>query len=241
MLQQFNHDQFGAIRVLADVDGPLWRASDLCTALGYANPRDAVARHVDEEDVVKRDTPTSGGIQSLTYLNESGLYALILGSKLPSAKVFKRWVTGEVLPAIRQHGQYGMPANLPNFASPVEAARAWADQLELREQAEAKVALLAPKAAVVERIVEAGNTKNLTEAAKIMALSPKAFIDRLLADKVLYRTRTDGGLLPYQEQIDKGRFVVKTGEQNGHAYTQTRVTMQGVAWLTARYYGEVAA
>lgn len=94
------------IRVLT-IDGEPWFvASDVATALGYANPRDAVARLVDDEDkgVGNHDTP--GGVQSLSIVNESGLYALIFGSKLPAAKAFKRWVTAEVLPALRRTGTY---------------------------------------------------------------------------------------------------------------------------------------
>ena len=79
----------------------------MATALGYSNPRDALSRHVDGEDkgVAKRDT--LGGGQDLTIINESGLYSLILSSKLPNAKKFKRWVTSEVLPSIRKNGRYG--------------------------------------------------------------------------------------------------------------------------------------
>lgn len=88
-------------------DGLLWlEANQVCRALEYANPRDAVARHVDEGDVVKHDTPTESGIQAKNYVNESGLYALIFGSKKDSAKTFKRWVTSEVLPQIRKTGGY---------------------------------------------------------------------------------------------------------------------------------------
>ena len=84
---------------------------DVAMALGYSNTRKAVLVHVDAEDkgVTKWDTP--GGIQEMTIINESGLYSLILGSKLESAKRFKRWVTSEVLPCIRKHGGYIVPQN----------------------------------------------------------------------------------------------------------------------------------
>lgn len=110
-IQIFNSPQFGEIRVIGTSEEPLFRASDICSALGYSNPRKAIADHVDEGDVTKRDTPTFNQygvevIQQATFINESGLYALIFGSKLESAKAFKRWVTLEVLPSIRKTGIY---------------------------------------------------------------------------------------------------------------------------------------
>lgn len=106
-------------------DGLLWlEANQVCRALEYANPRDAVARHVDEGDVVKHDTPTASGIQSKNFVNESGLYALIFGSKKDSAKAFKRWVTSEVLPAIRKTGEYRATINTEQQRAIQEAVNA---------------------------------------------------------------------------------------------------------------------
>ncbi|WP_206668442.1 BRO-N domain-containing protein [Aeromonas veronii] len=97
------------IRIITDEHGDPWFvAKDVCEALGYTNSRKALSDHVDEEDVTKRDTLTKGGIQAISYINESGLYSLILSSKLDSAKRMKRWVTSEVLPSIRKTGSYGV-------------------------------------------------------------------------------------------------------------------------------------
>lgn len=102
--------QFGfegePVKMVMEGDMPWFNANDVCQALGYVNPRDAVADHVDDEDVAKRDTLTRGGKQQVNFVNESGLYALIFGSGKPKAKRFKRWVTSEVLPSIRRTGQY---------------------------------------------------------------------------------------------------------------------------------------
>ena len=109
IITSFSNDKFGSIRVCgADTENPLFCAMDLCRALGYSNGRDAVAKHVDSEDVAKRDTLTKGGTQQLTFVTESGMYALILGSKLPQARQFKHWVTSEVLPSIRKTGSYSV-------------------------------------------------------------------------------------------------------------------------------------
>lgn len=104
----FSNPQFGEIRTLADeANEPLFCAADVCKVLGYTNPRKAVADHVSEDDVTKRDTIDNlGRTQTASFVNESGLYSLIFGSKLESAKAFKRWVTSEVLPAIRKTGGY---------------------------------------------------------------------------------------------------------------------------------------
>jgi prophage antirepressor-like protein len=106
-LQIFNSEEFGNIRT-AEIDGkPYFVGTDVAKALGYNNPRDAVSRHC--KGVVKRDTPTSSGIQSMSYINEGDLYRLIMKSKLPSAEKFESWVMDEVLPTIRKTGSYQKP------------------------------------------------------------------------------------------------------------------------------------
>lgn len=102
-----------AVRVHVDDAGQPWfNANDVCTVLEFGNPRQAVESHVDDEDVQKLDTLTPGGRQRQNHVNESGLYALILGSTKDAAKRFKRWVTSEVLPAIRKTGSYNAVASL---------------------------------------------------------------------------------------------------------------------------------
>lgn len=106
-LQIFNSGEFGEIRTI-EIDGkPYFVGTDVAKALGYNNPRDAVSRHC--KGVVKRDTPTSSGIQSMSYINEGDLYRLIMKSKLPSAEKFESWVMDEVLPTIRKTGSYQKP------------------------------------------------------------------------------------------------------------------------------------
>ncbi len=104
----FRNEEFGEIRTMSDEkEGtPLFCFKDVCDALGYVNNRNALKRHVEEGDVLKRYTPTVSGEQEMAYVNESGLYALMLGSKLEKAKRFRHWVTSEVLPSIRKSGAY---------------------------------------------------------------------------------------------------------------------------------------
>lgn len=106
-LQIFNNEEFGEVR-MTEIDGkPYFVATDVATALGYTNPRKAVNDHC--KGVTKRDTPTSSGVQSMSYINEGDLYRLIMKSKLPSAEKFERWVMDEVLPSIRKTGGYNRP------------------------------------------------------------------------------------------------------------------------------------
>lgn len=126
--------------VLDDAGNPLFRASDLCEILEFENPRTALQNHVDPEDVLKQDTLTAGGIQAVSHVNESGMYSLIFGSKKPAAKSFKRWVTSEVLPAIRKTGTYVAPSTQMQHA--VEAL--------FSEHLEALADALVPKLRVMD-------------------------------------------------------------------------------------------
>ncbi|MDE6088014.1 MAG: AAA family ATPase [Oscillospiraceae bacterium] len=105
-IQIFNHEEFGEIRTI-EIDGQIYFVgSDIAKALGYAKPRNAIKKYVEKEDALKWGIPSNGGVQQTTIINESGLYSLVLASKLPAAKKFKHWVTSEVLPAIRKTGSY---------------------------------------------------------------------------------------------------------------------------------------
>ncbi len=109
-LQVFENPEFGSIRTV-EIDGEPWLVGkDVAVALGYQNPQRALRNHVDAEDKGVTEMVTPGGKQNLPIINESGLYSLILSSKLPGAKKFKRWVTAEVLPSIRKTGSYSVPS-----------------------------------------------------------------------------------------------------------------------------------
>ncbi len=105
-IQIFNNEKFGQIRLVLINDEPWIVGKDVAQALGYERTADAIRAHVDDEDKGVGEIPTPGGTQQMTIINESGMYALIFGSKLPSAKRFKHWVTSEVLPTIRKTGRY---------------------------------------------------------------------------------------------------------------------------------------
>lgn len=123
-IQIFNNPDFGEVRTLTINGEPWFVGKDVSTVLGYAKPTDAIRKRVDDEDrgISKMETPS--GIQEMVIINESGLYSLIFGSKLESAKKFKHWVTSEVLPQIRKSGGYSMPQQKTSRDIPVgEIAR----------------------------------------------------------------------------------------------------------------------
>lgn len=105
-LQVFNNPEFGKVRTIVISNEPWFVGKDVAMALGYKNTKDALAKHVDSDDKLGSQIATSGQRREMTLINESGLYSLILSSKLPAAKKFKHWVTSEVLPDIRKHGLY---------------------------------------------------------------------------------------------------------------------------------------
>lgn len=107
-LRIFNNEEFGNVRTVTIENEPWFVGKDVAMALGYERTADAIRQHVETEDKGVGEIQTPGGIQNMTIINESGLYALIFGSKLESAKRFKHWVTSEVLPALRKTGTYGM-------------------------------------------------------------------------------------------------------------------------------------
>lgn len=112
-LRIFNNADFGDVRTV-EKDGNIWFVGkDVAEALGYARTADAVKAHIDADDKGVCDLPTPGGRQATTIINESGLYSLVLSSKLPSAKAFKRWITSEVIPSIRKTGSYNKPSKQP--------------------------------------------------------------------------------------------------------------------------------
>ncbi|MBO5964511.1 MAG: Bro-N domain-containing protein, partial [Bacteroidaceae bacterium] len=149
----FENQEFGAIRTMSDEKGnPLFCGKDVCDALGYSRARDTIRMHVEREDAVKRSSLTNGGEQQMTFINESGLYALILSSKLESAKRFKHWVTSEVLPSIRKQGGYMVA--LENESNEVILSRALQIMQATIQRRDEQIAQLKPKADYAELVLD---------------------------------------------------------------------------------------
>ena len=186
-LQIFNSEEFGDIRT-TEIDGkPYFVGTDVAKALGYNNPRDAVSRHC--KGVVKHDTPTSSGIQSMSYINEGDLYRLIIRSKLPSAEKFESWVFDEVIPSIRTNGGYiaGQETLSDDelMAKAILVAQkkiAERDQLieEQRQQINVKnqiIGELKPKADYYDEILKNPGLVTITQIAKDYGMSGKKMND----------------------------------------------------------------
>lgn len=176
-IQIFNNPDFGQIRTI-EKDGEPWLVGkDVATALGYSEPSKAVREKVSSEDkgMSKMDTP--GGIQNMTIINESGLYSLVLASKLPTAKKFKRWVTSEVLPTIRRHGAYMTDNTLEQMISNPEFGIRLLRELDrerkARERLEAKAEQDAPKVLFAEAVETAHTSILIGELAKILKQNGK--------------------------------------------------------------------
>jgi prophage antirepressor-like protein len=232
------------VRVVLDEKGEPWFvAADVCAALQIGNPSDALNRlDADERGLGSVETPS--GAQQMGLVNEPGLYALVLGSRKPEAKRFKRWVTHEVLPAIRKTGRYEAPTMAKALpATYLEALKALVASEEEKERLaaenaakEAALAAQAPKMAAYARFMDSSGTMNLRDAIKVLGGTQQAYINRLIEDEVLFRTPA-GPLRAYAHWADRGYFVHRAGasERTGKAYAQVRVTPAGLNWLSARY------
>lgn len=173
MVQIYQNPSFGEVRVLEENGSSLFCAADVCRALQYVNPRQAIATHCEEGDVTKRDTPTQSGVQNISYVTESGLYALIFGSKMPAAKEFKRWVTSEVLPAIRKSGGYMVSRESESAEDLMARALLVAQETLSRtsqenKQLKERVEVSESKAAFAEAVEASSSSILIGELAKVL-------------------------------------------------------------------------
>lgn len=167
-IQIFNNPEFGDVRVL-EIEGEPWLVGkDVAEKLGYTNPQKAIRDHVDDEDKRgERIVHPSGGAQETIVINESGVYALVFGSKLPTAKKFKHWVTSEVLPAIRKTGSYSLLSPEEQMAQGLLAAQKLLDQTKLElTQAKQLVCELQPKATYYDLVLQNKSLLSVTKIAK---------------------------------------------------------------------------
>ncbi len=238
-IKVFENSEFGTLRGV-EIDGESWLVGkDVAERLGYSNPRDALMKHVDDEDKGVAKCDTLGGKQDVTVINESGLYALVLGSKLPNAKRFRRWVTSEVLPAIRKTGGYIAGENdMTDDELLARALNVMKIKLEQREaqlhRAEAEKsklqvenAIMAPKAEYFDDLIDRNLLTNFRNTAKQLKVQERKFIAFLLDKKYIYRDK-HGRLLPTAAKND-GLFEVKdsVNEKTGFVCQQTMVTPKG--------------
>jgi prophage antirepressor-like protein len=250
-IQPFTFPTTGqAVRTLL-VDGEPWFVSaDVTEILGYANGRDAVGRLVDEEDRREYRRSEAVGIpypfddlriQSVSLINESGLYSLVLRSNVLGAREFKRWVTSEVLPAIRKTGSYSLPRlelTRKQLAQMViEAEEALEAQRERADRAEFQALEMAPAARAWDTFREAHGDYSVREAAQILSRDPRIETGQQRLFRYLREAGwLDRANLPYQRQIDCGRLALKSSswedpDGDEHTSRQPRVTVKGIEEL----------
>lgn len=239
---------FGTIRIEGTEKAPLFCASDVCKALGYAKPQNAVAMHVDEGDALKQGIGVVTGkkadgtdaIQTveMTFVNESGLYALIFGSKLPQAKEFKRWVTSEILPSIRQDGGYMVTRDDETeedlMARALLVAQATLKRREERiKQLEAKAMIDAPKVEFFDSVAESKDAiemKAVANTLNYVSIGRNKLFAILREQKVLLPNN-----LPYQKYIDAGYFrTIETKKNCGseiRIFIKTLVYQKGLDYI----------
>ncbi len=215
-LQVFNNAEFGSVRSIMVNDEPYFVGKDVADILGYSNTRDALAKHVDDEDKGVAKCDTLGGSQDLIVINESGLYSLILSSKLPSAKCFKRWVTSEVLPAIRKHGLYAMDDILKNPDAMIEALQAYKAERMQRLALEAENAVqkqqiteMQPKVSYYNVVLQSPDVVPITVIAKDYGWSAQKLNEYLHDAGVQFKQGRKIWIL-YQKYAEKGYTQTKT-------------------------------
>lgn len=235
-LKIFENPTFGQVRIVEREGEPWFVGKDVATALGYANPSKAILDHVDDEDkafqMLEVADSQNGNLVKTAIITESGLYSLVLSSKLPTAKAFKRWITSEVIPSIRKTGGYiaGQAELSPEelMAKALMVAQKTLAEREARISAlTVENQIMTPKAEYFDDLVDRNLLTSFRETAKQLEVKEKAFIAFLLEKKFIYRDKK-GKLMPYAEK-NNGLFEVKEcfNDKTQWSGTQTMITPKG--------------
>lgn len=235
-LQVFVNNQFGEIRTVVIDNEPWFVGKDIAEALGYKKPLNAIVTHVDKDDSLKQGLIDKlGRQQEGIFVNESGLYALIFGSKLPSAKEFKRWVTSEILPQIRKSGGY-IPLSATDDEITIMSKahqileRTLSEKNNLLIAKTKQLAIAQPKADMYDKLMNAEGYFSFNVAAKELGIGRNKLMALLRSKDILFR---DGySNIAYQKYCNQGYFVVKHSiGKNGIPCGVTKVTPKGLEFL----------
>lgn len=208
-LKLFENPEFGSVCIVTINGDPWLVGKDVALVLGYTNPRKALSDHVDNEDKGVTKCDTLGGSQEMTIINESGLYSLVLSSKLPGARKFRRWVTSEVLPSIGQTGGYQIPQDYPSalraLADAEEQKQALAAENERQRQA---IADFAPVRQYLDTILESPGTMATSQIAADYGMSAKK-LNKILHEAGIQHN-VNGQWILYTRLMGKGYTKSKT-------------------------------
>ena len=217
-LQIFESPEFGQVRTVVIENEPWFVGKDVANILGYANTKDAILSHVEEDDktIIQRSENTTLEIpnRGLRFINESGLYSLILSSKLPNAKKFKRWVTSEVLPTIRKHGMYATEELLDNPDVAIAVFTALKAEREKRKLLEAQIEADKPKVIFAEAVDAAQTSILVGDLAKLLKQNgintgQKRLFEWLRANGYLISRKGNDYNSPTQKSMELGLFEIK--------------------------------
>ncbi|EGQ2799554.1 phage antirepressor [Staphylococcus pseudintermedius] len=228
-LQTFNFEEL-PVRTLTVDDEPYFVGKDVSDILGYSNSRKALSDHVDEEDKLTSQIVTAGQRRNQTLINNSGLYSLIFSSKLDSAKRFKRWVTSEVLPAIRKHSIYATDSvieqTIQNPDYIIHVLTEFKKEREGRLVAEQQVQELKPKATYYDLVLQNKSLLSVSKIAKDYGMSARA-LNKLLHELGVHYKQGDIWLL-YAKHQDKGYTQTSTyALDEEHSKVTTKWTQKG--------------
>lgn len=257
-LKIFKNSEFGEIRIVPINNEPWFVGKDVAAILGYENTRKAIISHVDEDDkkILKSQNGTLENMpnRGLQIINESGLYSLILSSKLPTAKRFKRWVTSEVLPAIRRHGAYlteeKVEEILTNPDTIIKLATQLKEEREARKQAEQLIEAQKPKVIFAEAVSASKTSILVGELAKILRgngipIGQRRFFQWLRENGYLIKRKGTDYNMPTQRSMELGLFEIKEGSYvNGdgvNVITKTpKITGKGQNYFINKFLKEGA-
>lgn len=232
-----------ALRTLTDENGEPWFvAKDVCDVLGYTNASKAISDHVDAEDKLNNESLSSLGQRGGWLVNESGLYSLVLSSKLPTAKEFQRWVTHEVLPSIRKHGAYATEATIDRIlANPDFGIKLLTDLKEeraKRTEAEKTIERQKPLVAIAQEFIQADGTITITDAARYFKQ-----VDPNIKRETVFNVLRAYGYIeqrtnkPTMKAITPGYLKQKSGGMHGGKLRTSYAvfTPKGVGWYFSNF------
>lgn len=254
-LQIFNSPDFGQIRTIQQNGEPWFVGKDVAKILGYERADNAIRNHVDDEDKLMHQISASGQNREMYIINESGLYSLILSSKMPKAKEFKRWVTSEVIPAIRKTGGYiAVSENMTDaeiMAKAVLVAQSTIQQRDQRiKELESDVAAAKPKVLFADAVSASDSTILIGDLAKILKqnghpIGQKRLFNWMREQGYLIKRQGADYNSPTQRAMEMGLFKIKEtaiSHSDGHVSVSktTKVTGKGQQYFINKFCGELA-
>ncbi len=244
-LQIFQNSEFGEIRTIEREGEPWFVGKDVAAVLGYADPFGALKKHVEEEDKQNCQNDSFESPRGMTIINESGLYSLVLSSKLPTAKKFKRWVTSEVIPSIRKHGMYATQSTVEQMlADPDTAIRLLNEIKSEREQRKAlqkQIEEQKPAVIFTDAVVTSKNSILIGELAKLLKqngikMGQNRLFEWMRQNGYLIRRQGSDYNMPTQKSMELGLFEIKETcitHSDGHIHVSktSKVTGKGQVYF----------